>query len=300
MPRPAPGPIELLRAEIALDRAKAAARAGKLAEAEQSLTGLATTELEPSRLDCLARVYAQRGQLDEADACWTRVQAIDPENRAATRGRAEIAVLRGRPWRRRVNRLALVALVVGAALAIVVAALLWPTSHRPTNVAAGSVSTSPSTHPSPSLPPRHQPASPTQKPGPTQSPAAHALARALSSAGVRARADGASVRITFDRGLFSSDDLITPQGEALLHRLGGRLAGRHGRITVVGHAVAVAGGPSSGGSVVGFARAAVAANELSAASGWPLTAFTLRAADQADGPFPDPARNRTVTLVVTS
>jgi hypothetical protein len=45
-------------------------------------------------------------------------------------------------------------------------------------------------------------------------------------------------------------------------------------------------------------RALVAARELSAASGKPLTAFTT-SADQQDAPYDTAARNRTVTVVIT-
>ncbi|HEY6424867.1 MAG TPA: hypothetical protein VIY28_16830 [Pseudonocardiaceae bacterium] len=103
--------------------------------------------------------------------------------------------------------------------------------------------------------------------------------------------------MVFDQGLFLPDsDRLTPAGAAKLAELGVRLAGREVSITLVGHAVAVPGGPATGGSVVGQWRAAAAAQALADGSGLPLTAFTLVAADQAQGPFPDPARNRTVTL----
>ena len=63
--------------------------------------------------------------------------------------------------------------------------------------------------------------------------------------------------------------------------------------------VAVPGGRTSGGSSVAHGRALRAAQQLADGSGLPLTAFTLVSADQADGPFPDAARNRTVSLLVT-
>jgi hypothetical protein len=64
-------------------------------------------------------------------------------------------------------------------------------------------------------------------------------------------------------------------------------------------AVAVPSGPATGGSVIALERAEVAAQHLAGAAGLPLTAFLLATADQARQPFPDDARNRTVTLVIT-
>ncbi|PZS29312.1 MAG: hypothetical protein DLM59_13075 [Pseudonocardiales bacterium] len=113
---------------------------------------------------------------------------------------------------------------------------------------------------------------------------------------VTPRAGG--VRGVFDQGLFAGSDHLTPTGAALLARLGRRMAGRGLSVTVTGHVVAVPGGRTSGGSVVALARALVAAQVLARSSAMPLTPFTLLSADQTQGPFPDPARNRTVTLLV--
>jgi hypothetical protein len=71
-------------------------------------------------------------------------------------------------------------------------------------------------------------------------------------------------------------------------------------VTVVGHVVAVPGGRIRGGSWVALARAQVVAARLAAESGLPLTSFTLRSADQTDGPHPWAARNRTVTLLIAA
>ncbi len=51
--------------------------------------------------------------------------------------------------------------------------------------------------------------------------------------------------------------------------------------------------------MVALARALVAARQLAHASGRPLTGFALSSGDQTANPFPHPAANRTVTLLMT-
>jgi hypothetical protein len=129
--------------------------------------------------------------------------------------------------------------------------------------------------------------------------AADALARALRAPGLRPVAHGDSVEVAFTEGLFAEGDRLTPTGAGQLAVLGDRMAGREARIEIHGHAAIVPGAPRSGGSVLALWRALVAARELSAASGKPLTAFTTTSADQQDAPYDSAARNRTVTVVIT-
>ncbi|GAB3894639.1 hypothetical protein GCM10029964_073400 [Kibdelosporangium lantanae] len=82
--------------------------------------------------------------------------------------------------------------------------------------------------------------------------------------------------------------------------MGKLLHGKDVQVDVIGHGVAVNGGPQSGGSSVALARASVAAQALAQASDLPMTAFTVASADQSAVPHPgDEARNRTVSLLVT-
>jgi hypothetical protein len=107
------------------------------------------------------------------------------------------------------------------------------------------------------------------------------------------------VEVTFTRGLFSQGARLTPAGAGRLAALGRHLAGRTARIEIYGHTASVPGAPRSGGSVTALWRALVAARELSAASGRPLTEFGTASADQRDAPYDAPVCNRTVTVVIT-
>ncbi|GAA0252864.1 hypothetical protein GCM10009539_42560 [Cryptosporangium japonicum] len=114
--------------------------------------------------------------------------------------------------------------------------------------------------------------------------------------GVRVERRPTEVRLVFTSGLFRSSTELTATARPVLAEVGRRLAPLAVVTTVVGHTVAVPGGRTSGGSVVGYGRAEVATRELAAASGWSLAEFVLESAEQSDGPFPDARRNRTVTI----
>ncbi|NUT52422.1 MAG: flagellar motor protein MotB, partial [Saccharothrix sp.] len=76
------------------------------------------------------------------------------------------------------------------------------------------------------------------------------------------------------------------------------------RITVVGHTdngVVVPGGRFDDNVDLGVARAGLAARELAAAAGLPLTDFAVTSTGAAEAPFPNTTtenqdRNRTVSL----
>jgi hypothetical protein len=116
--------------------------------------------------------------------------------------------------------------------------------------------------------------------------------------GVKAEVRTGDVRLVFTAGVFSADTTLAPGAEALLVGVGRRLSRVEVTTTVVGHTVPVRGGRVSGGSVVAYARAEVAAQRLATAAGLPLTAFVLATADQSEGPWSEAARNRTVTILL--
>ncbi|SBW22741.1 hypothetical protein FDG2_3061 [Candidatus Protofrankia californiensis] len=126
-----------------------------------------------------------------------------------------------------------------------------------------------------------------------------AIAKGLALPGVSVERRAEDVRVVFETGLFPRNAEISRKGGSLLAEIGRRLAGMNVTTTVAGHAVAVPGGRTSGGAGVALDRARVAVGYLAAGGRLPLTAFTLVSADQAQGPFPDAPRNRTVTLVIT-
>ncbi|MER7403689.1 tetratricopeptide repeat protein [Streptomyces sp. NPDC000070] len=285
---------------LLVSRARALARAGELGGALRLLREAEGTEPGEHRdvLDLRARVHAQRGETAEAAQCWQRVLAGHPEDPAARAGLARLG--RTGPVAalgRHRTRTALVAAacLVTAVVTGVVTTVDGPrTARADTDRAVGR-----------------------QKPGGQENPGvgatagpdgakdqaaarrAAALAHDLRAPGLRVTVHGESVEVAFTQGLFSEGAQLTPAGARQLARLGERLGGRHQAVTVHGHAATVPGAPRSGGSVVALWRALVAARELSAASGEPLTAFTTDSADQRDAPYPDPARNRTVTLVIS-
>ncbi|MYS90578.1 MULTISPECIES: tetratricopeptide repeat protein [Streptomyces] len=290
---------------LLVSRARGLARAGELGGALRLLREAEATELGGHRdvLDLRARVHAQRGETAEAAECWRRVLARHPDDPAAGAGlarlgrRGPMAVL-GRHRTR--TALVAAACVITAVVAGTVTTLDGPhTARADTDRAAGGRQ-SPGTSATAGAG-QEAPGSGTgqEKDAAAATRRAAALAEDLRAPGLRVTVHGDSVEVAFTQGLFSAGAQLTPAGARQLALLGERLGGRHPDVTVHGHAATVPGAPRSGGSVVALWRALVAARELSAASGEPLTAFTTDTADQRDAPYPDPARNRTVTLVIS-
>ncbi|MER6710650.1 tetratricopeptide repeat protein [Streptomyces sp. NPDC000877] len=300
----APRPLDELDAVLLVSRARDLARSGDLSGALELLRDDERLGGHRDVLDLRARVHAQRGETAEAAECWRQVLARwpgDPEARAglARLGRTGPAAALGR-HRTRTALVAAVCVVTAAVAGVVTT----PDGPRPartdTDRAAGPETPGTSATPAPG---RQDPEEARR------STALAALARDLRAPGLRITTHPDSVEVAFTEGLFSEGTRLTPAGAQRLAALGERLAalgerpagpGEQPAITVHGHAAVVPGAPRSGGSVVALWRALVAARELSAAAGKPLTAFTTDSADQRDAPYPDdPARNRTVTVVLT-
>jgi flagellar motor protein MotB len=122
------------------------------------------------------------------------------------------------------------------------------------------------------------------------------------------RADKDQVVVAFPAGVFRSLARLSDSGTAALADLGRRLGplADDVSITVVGHTEDSPVSRSSGYSTnaeLGLARAVAAAEQLSTASGLPLSTFTLSSAGEANPPFPNTsqesrAQNRTVTVVL--
>jgi type VI secretion system protein ImpK len=121
----------------------------------------------------------------------------------------------------------------------------------------------------------------------------------VTGPGVAVQRGPQAIRVVFPEGVFSAGTTLTPNGREALQALGRRLPGLQASITVTGYSVVVPGGTSSGGSRTALLRARVATQELSAASGRPLTGFTLQSGDQAHPPYRTDAQNRTVTVTFT-
>lgn len=291
-----------MKAELALYQARAAAWAGDLAEAGRLLDELDTPR-SVAVLDLRARVHAQLGELDEADRCWGQVQELAPDDPGAAQGRRTIERIRA--GRRRVRPVVTTGRVSVAAAALACAVLAggatWLAQGDDTRpqqeaeqvqdleeqLAASNSARAAARDAQAAAESRHK-------------QALDDIAGLLAMPGVVVERRDGDVRVFFETGLFGANGVtVSRDGSALLTELGRRLAGMPVDTTIVGHAVAVAGGPATGGAGIALDRAQAAAERLAEGGGLPLTAFTLVSGDQANGPFPDAARNRTVTLVVT-
>ncbi|WUO32185.1 hypothetical protein OHT21_30675 [Streptomyces sp. NBC_00286] len=314
--------VSPLRVGLLVSRAQTAARSGELDEALRLLKSAADPAVGGHRdvLDLLARVHAQRGELTEAAAHWHRIQERHPEDPAAAAGLARIERL-GRAGPRAAlarhrTRTALAAAVcaVAAITAGTVALTDATTDRQPARHSAAPAAQTDQMDQTDQTDQTEQAERIAQRIAADReaelarqrareqarkSGAADTLARALRAPGLRPVAHGDSVEVAFTEGLFAEGDRLTPTGASQLTVLGNRLTDRQARIEIHGHAATVPGAPRSGGSVLALWRALVAARELSAASGKPLTAFTTTSADQQDAPYDDATRNRTVTVVIT-
>ncbi|MFC9602280.1 hypothetical protein ACFTTN_02275 [Streptomyces niveus] len=330
-----------LSLQLAVSRAHSAARTGDLDLAARLLDELGELDeldgLDASSdratvlavLNLRAKVHAQRGELTEADACWSRVEAIAPDDPDAAAGRRTLAkIAAGRRHARPVVHTGRVA-VVAAALAG--AALIggggWllangdgdgdrQSSDSVAEADTGSERLREESRRADALRERLD----ALEAGDTAAAARRdstldAVAKRLEMPGVEIRRHADDVQLVFSTGVFPYDSVIGPQGASALTEIGRRLAdlesdpgagaggGTGVETTVVGHSVAVPGGAPSGGSVVALNRARVAAQYLAQDSDLRLTDFRLVSADQRRGPFPateaNASRNRTVTLLIT-
>ncbi|MFG1922637.1 hypothetical protein [Cryptosporangium sp. NPDC048952] len=282
---------------LVLHRARSAAYAGDLETAAGLLDGL---DQDAAALDLRARIHAQRGEYERADECWARVLELHPDDADATAGRAALArISAGRSVRPVYTPARATAVLAATLLVASTGGVVWASTDG-------------------EAPDEPVAATPVAAPGlqrEVETLRAERDARADAAAqrktrlgelaaafarvpGVRVEQRAEDVRLVFASGLFSADTSLTTAAEARLAEVGRRLKPVKASVTVVGHTVAVPGGRTSGGSVVGYGRAQVAARELAAASGRPLAEFMLVSAEQSEGPFPDAPRNRTVTILL--
>jgi type VI secretion system protein ImpK len=124
-----------------------------------------------------------------------------------------------------------------------------------------------------------------------------AIATRVTTPGITVHRAPTAVRILFEQGLFDRNTEFSTGAQAVLTRLAPKLADT--KITVIGHSVLQPGDEPTGGTRTALARARLASQHLADAGNLPLTAFTLTSGDQSKSPFPDAARNRTVTLLLT-
>ncbi|WP_132236678.1 OmpA family protein [Promicromonospora sp. AC04] len=291
------------------------ARAGRYDSARRLLDTVGGQDSDDVEvLDLLARIHAQRGDLARADACWARVEQLDPEHGGAREGRRRIQTT----WAGRRPRAgaAAGAAVVGLLLAAGGAAAGWSLAPRPADehttdpavaqelarlrdemgelraaVAAEPGSTTPSAAPEQAAQDRLR-----------QIREALADPRWTTTLGAR------SLVLTFRDPVFQAGGAETSaRGDDALTGLAGRLGGLADvSVTVVGHTsdtAPVPGSPYANNAEVGLARALAAAQVVSSGSGIPLSAVDVASAGDVDPPYPNTdeanrTRNQTVTVTL--
>lgn len=290
-----------LRRQVAVSRATELARSGDLDGAAALLTDVS----EPSALDLLARIRAQQKRWTEADALWAQVQKTAPDDPAAAAGRKTVAAIRkhrraARPVLPIVSAAVLVAAVVAGGVVAVGRGTDEPASEPVAQPTATTTVDNGAEERAAELA-RRLAEMEAQRRASAAAVADRlvALQRQASGVGVQAQRGTSVVRVVFLDGMFTAGTDLSPAGQAALDALGKRLPGMKASITVTGFSVVVPGGSSSGGSRTALLRARVATQQLSTASGLPLTAFTMQSGDQAHPPYRTDAKNRTVTVTLT-
>ncbi|MFI0405963.1 flagellar motor protein MotB [Actinomadura sp. 3N508] len=280
-------PAQAVR-EVAVAQARALARAGRYAEAEELLEG----EDGSVVLDLKARMYAQQGRLDEADRCWAGVAALSPGDPGAAEGRRRIARIRATAASPRRFVLARSAFRLGTAsvvlLAFVMLADVWLDRDET------------------GAPPR--PSSPVV-PSAAGSPDPIAALK-LEGQGMRIVHRADEIEVTFERGLFRRDATLTSRGRATLKDLGEQLRPYAAQIsvTVIGHtdrrAVHPGGGYASNAEL-GLLRATVVREVLRSSARIPTARFSVSTLAGLLPPHPGEAasgdpRNRTVSVRISA
>jgi len=315
-----PAPAAPAAREVVLARARALARHGRYAEAAGLLDQL--LEEEPARegspsaatlLDLRARIHAQQGQLNQADAYWVQAQQLAPGNAEYAAGRRRIAAIRARGDQRRSSRLALraggvLAAALALALLIDIRFAIGGSTAPAAPAAPGKASAASRVGPSAS-------ASRSASASAPSSPAAASSADVLDDLdlqipGVQSRRAPGQISVTFTNGVFAKGTAFSPDGQAILARLGALLRPYAARITVaiVGYSDDLPVPPGRGYAdnvELGLLRAETARADLSAVSGIPLAMLPVSSMGDEQLPFPDPGdtaqpRDRTVTLWISS
>jgi len=302
------GDSQLRAASLA--KAAQLARQGRYAEAQRVLGELGGRDsLDLDLLDLLARVHAQQGELALADECWARAQEVSADEPSPREGRRRIAQIYARRYRRRTDRavgavVLAVVLLAGAGVAGAAVAQISQSTDpallselRETKAAKGDL---------------------TRQVGELRSRLDQVTLRPeqvlrdiraeLAGSGLILESESGVLVVAFPVGLFPNGARLSTEGRGALADLGVRLSRFNGDVsfTVIGHTDEIPVSPYSqyvDNEDLGFARARVAAQELSANSRIPLTRFAVTSSGAVDPPFPistaeDHKQNRTVVLWV--
>lgn len=291
--------------------AAALARDGRRGEAEGLLDAL-PAPASASRLDLLARIRAQEGDLDGAEAYWKQVPDDDAMAPAAAAGLRRIQALRHRPAWLRFNLwfgvpvLAVCAVIAAGATGVVLLIAGGDNGNGSGQVAAASSSPTATSSPSPTVS-----AAPSASPTPsaTASPAAQLPDVAFKTAAAAIAPRGDAQVVTFKHGLFAPGGaVLLPRGKLALLGIAQGLSSAGGplKVLVIGHTDNVApggGGPYADNAALGFVRAVAAADFLRRHSQLPLASFTTASAGSgnpvaSNGSAAGRQRNRTAVLEI--
>ncbi|WP_242904404.1 OmpA family protein [Actinomadura terrae] len=279
-------PLLLATRELALAQARTLARHGRYAQAEAILTE-AGRDIEPSvpLLDLLARIHAQQGRLDEADAAWDEAEHLAPGSPEIAECRRRVAMARARRTTRPAWPYAVA--VVGVAAVVLGVVSFGEDGSTPPPVVVRTVPVAPA------------PVRP--------SPTADVLAGMdLGVPGAVVRRRQGEISVSFSKGLFLDGVRLSRDGRSVLAALGTRLRPYATRISVavIGHTDDQPVPPGRGyatNTELGTLRAMVVRELLHDRAGIPtgrFTVSTLGAASALEGDR-SPARNRTVGLRIS-
>ncbi|WP_369374382.1 OmpA family protein [Promicromonospora sp. Populi] len=299
--------------QAALADAALQARAGRYDDARRLLDSIGGQHSDDvAVLDLLARVHAQRGDLARADACWARVEHLDPEHAGARDGRRRIRAMWG--GRRTGGGLVLGAAAAALLLAGGGAVAGWGFANRSAEQQADPAVAQELAQLRHDL---NQIRTATPPPPPPPSSSEGTTSRETALREVRdalgdqrwtTTLDARSVLVTFRDPVFQAGGAETSRsGADALTGLAGLLGDLTDvEVTVIGHTSNTAPVPGSrylDNAEVSLARALAAAQVISADSGIPLSAVDVAGAGAVDPPYPNTsdanrARNQTVTVAI--
>ncbi len=335
--------LDALMYRLNMAQAAELARAGKYAEADAILDGMGEQKNRGPVCDLRARICAQQGRLGQAEAFWKQALLFEPGNPDYQAGldyiykaqRPANPRLLLRAWLPRLlGGLLALALVVwlGLRLAAVQRAVGQPAAPAalppvitviapaPTVVVNVPESAAPAdldalrddlsaqiqalgqSQASPEQMEKLLAAQESILASLSATPAP--LDLSISLPGVQAAPQGAGIQVTFTDGLFLYESALSPQGAALLTRLGQQLEPHAARIhiAVTGY---VDDSEDSAYFDLGLLRALRVFDHLTASTQLPPEVFSLQPQAAQPAPYPNDspenrARNRTVTLLITA
>jgi Flagellar motor protein len=272
--RPAATQASRLLATAFVSRAAAAARDGRLDDAEPLIAEALIAQRSIEALDLLARIRAQQGRLLEAEAAWSEALRNDPNCDAAQAGLRRIRSMQTR-------RVPLWPLIVAAA--VVVTVLVVELRRIP----------------APAPPPVELKRPATAAP---KQPVAEAPVIQLAAIpGVILRREKDEVIATFEASVFSHGATLTKEGKSLLASLGRQIEAHAGtpQLIIEGHCDRNPlrdGSAYDDNTALGLARSDAVFRYLRQTTHLPNDAFSLRTLGSDAPPFADPERNRTVVI----